>query len=102
MTDVRFTPEQKREIVLQLLAGRVSMAELCRQNQVTSTAIYNWRDRFLEAGLVGLHGKRLSGRERQLVAENEKLRKVIGDIAVANHLLKGGTTVSRGNGGGRR
>lgn len=46
----RFTPEQKRDVVVTLLTGKVSMAELCRKHQVSSTTIYNWRDAFLEAG----------------------------------------------------
>ena len=41
----RFTDEQKYEIVLDLLAGRLSHPEICRQHGVSSTYAYKLRDR---------------------------------------------------------
>lgn len=99
----KFSVEQKRDIVLQALAGKRSLAEICREHQVSATAIAKWRDQFIEAGVRGFEGKRVTSKERALEEENERLKKVIGDLAVANHLLKGGDVVSRGKvgGGGR-
>ena len=94
----RFAPEERREIVLALLSGRVGMAELCRQHQVSSTAVYAWRDRFLEGGLRALQGDGPTQREVRLERENARLKELVGDLALANHALKGGL---RGNGGGR-
>lgn len=97
----RFTPEQKRVVVVTLLTGKVSMAELCREHQVSSTTLYNWRDAFLEAGIKGLAGAGPSQREAQLEREVVKLKEIIGDLSVANHLLKGGAAYSTGRHGGR-
>ncbi len=76
--------EEKRDIVLALLAGNVGMAELCRRHQVTSTSIYNWRREFIESGLRGLKGEGPSDRERAMERENLELKELIGDLAVVN------------------
>ena len=41
----KFTPEFKSQVVLQLLSGEQSMAELCRTHQLTSQMIGNWQQR---------------------------------------------------------
>jgi transposase-like protein len=96
----RFTPEAKRDIVLAHASGKVSMAELCREHQVSSQTIYNWRDAFMDAGLRGLTGDGPSQREAQLEREVMKLKEIVGDLTAANYLLKGGAARSmRSNGG---
>ena len=85
-----FTLEEKREIVITLLSGRTSTAELCMQHQVSSTALYQWRDRFLEGGLKALQGDTPSKREQQLERENDKLKEPTGELALANHALERG------------
>lgn len=77
----RFTHEQRREIVLALLEGRVQMVELVRQHQVSATAIYRWRDVFLEAGLAGLHGAGPSQLERDLALQQARLKEIVGELS---------------------
>lgn len=97
----QFTTEQKAEIVLAVLSGRVGMAELCREHQVSSTAVYKWRDQAVEAMTRGLAGKGPSEREAALERENVELKKMIGDYALANYALKKGVPRSTRNGRGR-
>lgn len=96
----RFTPEQKRDIVIAFVTERVKMAELCRQHQVSSTAIYQWRDAFLESGLKGLQGSGPTQREANLERENAFLKELVGDLAIVNYALKKGVS-GMGNRGGR-
>lgn len=96
----RFTPEQKRDIVLEFLGGRVQVAELCREHQVSSTTLYNWRDRLLEAGLQGLRGNGPSSREKQQEIEMVRMRELVGELALANYAMKRGRAVSTGKIGG--
>lgn len=97
----RFTPEQRRDVVLALLEGRVSMAELCRQHQVSPTAIYRWKEQFLEGALAALQGTGPSQREKKMQSELEHMRGIVGDLALANYAMKKGRAAWTGNKGGR-
>ena len=45
----KFTAEFKSQVVLQLLSGERSMAELCREHQLTSQMVGTWKQQFLAA-----------------------------------------------------
>ena len=94
MNGNRFNAEQKRDVVVAFLSKARTPAELCRDHQISSTTLYNWRDAFLEAGTRGLDGKGPSQREQALARELEKVRRIAGDLALANHVLKGGSAGS--------
>lgn len=96
----RRSAEEKREVVLTYLAGKTPVAELCRAHQISSTTLYKWRDQFLEGGLLGLQGETTSKREDRLAQEVTELRDLVGDLALANHLLKkGGPSTGNRRGG---
>jgi len=44
----KFTDEQKYEIALDLVAGNLSHAEICRKWQISSTYAYKLKDRALD------------------------------------------------------
>ncbi len=46
----KWSSEEKMAIVLEGLKGEKSVAEICREHQISQTLYYRWRDRFLEAG----------------------------------------------------
>lgn len=80
--------EQRVRIVLSVLAGEVTMAEAARRHAVSSQAVANWRDRFVEAGKAGLED-RTSGppgqgthAERLLRAEAEQLKLALAEATV--------------------
>jgi len=66
----KFTAKQKLEIVLAGLRGERSVRDLCREQEISETLYYRWRDQLLEAG-----GERLAGREERH-AEKELRRKI--------------------------
>jgi transposase-like protein len=65
--------QQKLAIVLAGLRGERSVAEVCREYQISETLYYSWRDKLLEGGAERLSGKE----ERTEVAE---LRKRVRDL----------------------
>jgi len=83
-------PEEKLEIVLAVLRGQESKAEICRRHGISETALYKWRTLFLEGGRAALaNGKdRANSREAHLERENEELKKTVGELATQNRLLK--------------
>jgi transposase-like protein len=48
-----FTPEFKLKLVVQVVSGQRTIAELSREHQIKDSVIAHWRDQFLErAGQV--------------------------------------------------
>ncbi len=93
----RWTTEQKIAVVMESLNTNISVAELCRKHSVTPNAFYGWKDKFLNAGKLALAGSFKAGPEEELTAENENLKKLIGELTIANSALKKALTE-----GGRR
>ena len=84
------TATQRREAVLSLLRREEPAGLLARRWGVSEQTLYRWRDDFLAAGEAALaNGK--SGADSQaqeLRAQLEERDQVIGELTVANRLLK--------------
>ncbi len=78
--------EEKMAIVLEGLKGNRSVAELCREHQISQALYYRWRDKFLEAGKKGLVNG--AGDEDVYRAEIERLQKITGKQAIKNRDFK--------------
>ena len=68
-----WTVPQKLEIVLAGLRGDRSVAEVCREHQISENLYYTWREKLLEGG-----AERLSGKEER--TELVELRKRVRDL----------------------
>lgn len=86
----KWKPEDKVRIVMESLNTSVSMSELCRKHGVVPNTFYQWKEKFLEAGRLGLSGglarNGLAAKEFEL--ENERLKTLIGELTIANAALK--------------
>ena len=71
----KFTEEQKVEIALDLLSGKLSHGEVCRKYDISSTYAYKLKDRALEVLREGV-GRPLGRPD----AQSEKLRKRVVDL----------------------
>ena len=93
------TAEQRRDAVLALLRKEEPGTQLARRFGVSEQTLYRWRDEFLAGGAAALaHGKNGStaqAREQELRAQLEERDLVIGELTVANRLLKKLTGASR-------
>ncbi|MBA4544661.1 transposase [Thermoactinomyces daqus] len=89
MKRCKWTPEEKMNIVLAGLKGDVSIAELCRQHNISQTLYYRWKDTFIQRGLEGLAGKQSLDKEReQLQAKTAEYELLIGKLTVKLAQLK--------------
>ncbi len=86
----KFTDEQKLEIALELLSGKVSHAEICRKWDISSTYAYKLKDRALEVLRkdIGRPAGRPSGEVEQLRKKVTDLEQLAGDQALAIRHLK--------------
>ncbi len=87
------TPEQRTEVVLAALRKEESIDALCRRHNISDTTLMRWREEFLAGGKAALgDGKRQQSAQARRVAELEQelaeRNQVIGELTVANRILK--------------
>ncbi len=86
-------PAQRMEAVLSLLRKEEPAVRIARRYGVSEPTLYRWRDEFLEAGKDALAGKKNGDagdrqRVRELEREVERRDQVIGELTIANRILK--------------
>lgn len=81
-----WTTEEKLAVVLEGLNQRRSVAEICREHEISQTIYYRWRDKFLEGARNGLENG--SADEKAHRAEIERLQKIIGKQTIQIEILK--------------
>ncbi len=88
MVRTKFTPDQKIQIVLESIKTNIGTAELCRKHNVHPQTFQAWRQKFMDAGKSGLthHGKK--DPIKAIKKENGDLKRIIGDLTIANDALK--------------
>ncbi len=77
----KFSDTQIVSILKQAEAG-MPVKEVCRQHQISSACYYKWKSKF-----GGLTVSELR-RNRELEAENSKLKRMYAEMAMENHALK--------------
>jgi len=87
------TAAERREAVLVLLRREEPAAKVARRIGVSEQTLYRWRDEFLAGGEAALAngkgGADLRDREiRELRKEVERRDQVIGELTIANRILK--------------
>jgi transposase-like protein len=81
----KYETEFKRQLIAQIEAGELTALEAARQHQLSRSLIEYWREKYRNNALVD----RPSKRERELEAENEKLKAKIGDLVMQmDHIKK--------------
>ena len=86
----KFTDEQKFEIALDLISGKLSHAEICRKYDISSTYAYKLKDRALDIlrGGIGRPVGAPDATTAQLRKKVADLEQLAGDQALAIRYLK--------------
>jgi len=92
--------KQRSEAVFALLRREEPAAQLARRHGVSEQTLYRWRDEFLAGGEAALSGKSKGSdaharRVAELEQQIEKRDQVIGELTIANRILKKYTDGSR-------
>lgn len=89
----KFTAQQKLELVLASLRGQMSMAEICREHEISETLLRRWRDQLLEAGAQRFAGSQEQAWEKDLRRKIRELERALGrktyELEVAGEALRG-------------
>ena len=68
-----FTPEFKSQVVLQVLTGTKSAAQVCREHNLKDSLFYRWKDEFLANAAKAFHQDAQSRQDKERIAELEQL-----------------------------
>ena len=81
-----YTGEEKYNIIMESFQDpNITITEICREHGIAVSLFYKWKEQFLEGGRKGLEGK---DTDRALVKEVENLKSIIGEMTIANEILK--------------
>lgn len=78
----KWTSQQKLQIILEGLSGQIDISKLCAKYQISQTQYYKWRDQLLKFGYQAFDQKTMTRKEQHLEAENQKLKRIIGELAI--------------------
>jgi transposase len=88
-----WTAQQKIEIVLAGLRGDRTVREVCREQEISDTLYYSWRDKLLEGGREALAGKDERNGEKELRRKIRELERALGrktyELEIAGEALRG-------------
>jgi len=95
-----FTPEFKAQVVLEVLSGTKSLAEVCREHEIKSDLLGHWKATLLERAALVFHRDERRSREQDQIAELERL---VGRQALELEVLKKASSLwtSRSTRGGK-
>jgi transposase len=85
----RWSSEFKSEVVLSILRGEASAAELARQHGIHESLIHKWKRQFLEAGCQSFEdGRSVNAKEIRLEKEVERLTRLLGEKVIELDVAK--------------
>ena len=88
----KFDVQFKIKICEVIRGGVVTVAEVCREYQLSRTTVDRWLSAFDDGTLEG----KSSSRERELERENERLKAKVGELTMQIDILKKSTTGNDG------
>ncbi len=82
----RFTPEFKAEVVIEVLSGQSSQAELCRKHNLSDVQLSKWKRQLLEnaAPLFEPADKQTNASEQRIA----QLEQLVGKLTLALDIQK--------------
>jgi transposase len=84
--------EQRAQLVVRMLSKEEPAAQIARRAGISEQTLYRWRDDFLDGGKEALNGRGTKSEQAKAVerlkAELAERDQVIGEITIANRILK--------------
>jgi transposase len=80
-----FSAEFKAELVLAMLSGAKSQAEMCREHRLSPQLLGNWKRQFLENAAQAFEHDKRRGEEEAQIAE---LERMVGKLTMQLEIAK--------------
>ncbi|MBN2140768.1 MAG: transposase [Desulfovibrionaceae bacterium] len=78
----KWSPELKAQIVFEGLTGK-PISALCKEHRICPGQYYKWRDHLLANSSKVFEARKRGGNDANLQMENEKLKKLVGELTLA-------------------
>ena len=91
-----FSAAFKAEVVLSLLTGAKTQAELCRQYELSPNLLSQWKDAFLQNAAAAFETREQNSADTARVAD---LERALGRATLENDILKKASSFLNQNGG---
>ncbi len=86
----QYTPDLKVRVVLEVLQGEKSQAQICREHNLTEDLVTHWRHEFLEHAVEIFQAGHARSAEQQRIVELERL---VGQLTLELNILKKASTL---------
>jgi transposase-like protein len=84
-----FSAEFKLDTVLEGVRGEKTIAQICREREITDSLYYKWRDQFYDRAVAIFNdGRQAEQRNNDLEGQIADLERIIGRLTVENEILK--------------
>jgi transposase-like protein len=80
MTNRKWDAKTKAMVVLAGIKGK-PVSEICNEYQIQQSMYYRWRDQFM-GNMPRIFSDEGNNREKELLKENSRLKKIIGDLTI--------------------
>jgi transposase-like protein len=87
-----FSAQFKFDAVLELIAGHKSVAQICRERQITDKLLYDWKRAFIERSPSIFETASTATSESH--ARIAELERMVGRLTMENEILKKAGTLS--------
>jgi transposase len=84
----KFSPEFKLDTVVEGLRGEKTVAEICRERDITESLYYKWRDTFKECALEIFVDQRAGSEPDDKDTQIAELERMVGRLTMENEILK--------------
>ncbi len=81
----RFTAEFKAQVVLDVLSGSKSAAEVCREHQLNAQVLSRWKTELVERAPLVFEQDQLHSQEQERIAE---LERAVGRLTMQLEIAK--------------
>ena len=88
MPKLKWSKEEKKLVVLELLKGGKSVGQIARERGMSEALIYRWRDQALKAIEGAFNGNGSGKTEPGVSGERDRLMRIIGEQACVIETLK--------------
>ena len=87
----KFSAEFKSQVVLQIISGEKSLAEVCREHQLSAQMTGNWKQQFLAQAKRAFESEATNNVEQARIAE---LEQMVGKLTMQLEIAKKATSIA--------